>query len=286
MKNWKGVVILLGAWIVSSCTPSVSEVPATGTPVARVYDEVLYEHEVLASIPYDVTPEDSANLRNGIINSWINRKLMVRQAENNLPDDDKDVSLKLEIYRQDLLIYSYQNQLLAQKLDTVVSEEEILDYYTNRQDMFKLSDYIVKVKFAQFDSATFKGKEVEKWIMSEDEEDAQKLEEFCYLHSPNFYLQEEWLYLDEFFKKVRIITYNKLKLLKNPNVQKFFESGNVYYVRIVDYKSKDSLAPLELEKGNIRAIILNNRKLKFLDDLSQDIYQKAKNNQEVEIYIP
>lgn len=286
MKNWKGVVILLGAWIVSSCTPSVSEVPATGTPVARVYDEVLYEHEVLASIPYDVTPEDSANLRNGIINSWINRKLMVRQAENNLPDDDKDVSLKLEIYRQDLLIYSYQNQLLAQKLDTVVSEEEILDYYTNRQDMFKLNDYIVKVKFAQFDSATFKGKEVEKWIMSEDEEDAQKLEEFCYLHSPIFYLQEEWLYLDEFFKKVPIITYNKLKLLKNPNVQKFFESGNVYYVRIVDYKSKDSLAPLELEKGNIRAIILNNRKLKFLDDLSQDIYQKAKNNQEVEIYIP
>lgn len=211
---------------------------------------------------------------------------MVRQAENNLPDEDKDVSMKLEIYRQDLLIYSYQNRLLSQKLDTVISDEEILEYYSNHQDMFNLNDYIVKVRFAQFDSATFKGKEVEKWFVSDNEEDIQELEEFCYLRSANFFLRDEWMYFDELLKKVPIVTYNKLKLLKNPNLLIFYDNGSLYYVRIVDYKLKDTLSPIELEKSNIKAIILNNRKLEFLDNLSQDIYQKAKNTQEVEIFIP
>ena len=56
-------------------------------------------------------------------------------------------------------------------------------------------------------------------------------------------------------------------------------------VRIVDYKLKDGISPLSLEKPNIRRIILNNRKIEFLENLKLDIYKKAKKNKEIEISI-
>ena len=83
---------------------------------------------------------------------------------------------------------------------------------------------------------------------------------------------------------VPIVTYNKEKLLKNKNLIELYDNGFLYLVRIMDYKLKDGISPLSFEKNNIRRIILNNRKIEFLDKLSDDIYQKAKKEEQIEIY--
>ena len=74
-------------------------------------------------------------------------------------------------------------------------------------------------------------------------------------------------------------------MLKNKKLIEFSENGKHYLVRIVDYKLKDGISPLSLEKPNIRRIILNNRKIEFLENLKLDIYKKAKKNKEIEISI-
>jgi len=281
-----GWYIVFVGFLVTSCVPKAESPINDDKVVTRVFDHVLYENDVLASIPSSASPEDSLSIRNSIINSWINRTLMVRQAEMNLADEDKDVKKKLEKYRQDLLIYSYQNQLLVEKLDTVVSDEEIVEYYTAHEEMFKLADYIVKARFIKLDSSSFNNKKVRKWLMSDSDEDFLQLEEFCFMHSANFYLEDNWIYLDELLKQVPIETYNKANLLKNKKLIENYDSGFLYLVRIVDYKLKDSISPLALERNNIKRIILNNRKIEFLNNLSADIYQKAKNQNQIEIFIP
>ena len=280
-----GYTVLL-MFLVVSCTPREESSGNEGIPVARVFDKVLYEKDVFQAIPSDASSEDSTSIRNSVINSWINQALMVRQAELNLPEKQMDVEKKLEKYRQDLLIFSYQNQLLIEKLDTIVSNQEIDNYYVEHQEMFQLVDYIVKARYIKLDSVTFKNKKVRNWLMSNSEEDFEDLEAFCYMHSANFFLEDSWMYFDELVQRVPIVTYNKEKLLKNKKLIELYDDGFLYLVRIVDYKLKDSTSPMELERNNIKRIILNNRKLEFLDDLSVDIYQNAKNNQEIEIYIP
>ncbi len=271
--------------IFTGCLSENQEIETSGNPVVRVFDDVLYDTEVLEAIPLGASKEDSLSIRNGYINSWINNRLMVRQAEINLPESKKDVSKKLEKYRQDLLIYSYQNQLLLEKLDTTVSEIEAKEYYDSHQDMFQLADYVLKAHYIQFDSATFKHKKLRGWFMSNDEEDFEKLEEFCYMHSTKFSLEDNWMYLDELLKQVPIVTYNKENLLKNTKLIEFYDRGFLYLVRIVDYELKDEISPYELEKNNIKRIILNNRKIEFLDNLGVDIYQKAKNENQIEVFI-
>jgi hypothetical protein len=255
-------------------------------PVAKVYEKFLYEDEVLKQIPFETSFEDSLSIRNSYVNSWIDRQLMVHQAELNLLEDEQDVAQKLEKYRNDLLIYSYQNQLLLEKLDTNVSLHEIKAYYNDHKDMFGLADYIVKARYIMLDSASRKNKQVKKWLMSTDESDFQKLEEFCYMHAAKFYLDDKWLYLYELLNEVPIVSYNKEKLLKNEKLIELYDNGYLYLVRLMDFKLKDGISPLSLEKESIKRIILNNRKLELLESLRTDIYQKAKNIQEIEIFVP
>lgn len=252
---------------------------------ARVYSNTLLEKDVLSQIPIETSVEDSVNIRNGIINSWVNKQLLVHQAELNLTDKDKDVSLKLEKYKNDLLIYSYQNQLLREKLDTVIYQAEIENYYNDNSEQFKLADYIVKYHFIQLDSASFKRRKVKKWFMSDDESDFEKLEDFCYVHALNFSFEGNWQYFHEFLNNVPIISYKREKLLKNKKLIELYDNGFLYLVRIVDYKLKDGVSPLSLETKNIKRIILNNRKLDFLETLKDDIYKKAKNTKEIEIFV-
>tara|TARA_R110002050_G_scaffold109799_1_gene221435 strand:+ start:178537 stop:179391 length:855 start_codon:yes stop_codon:yes gene_type:complete len=273
------------ALLISSCS-SEPEPKEDRVAIAKVYSKVLYEDEVFSQIPTDASAEDSNSIRNSYINTWIDRQLMVHQAELNLSEKEQDVTSKLEKYRNDLLIFSYQNQLLLQKLDTNVSATEIEVYYQENKSRFGLVDYIVKAMYLKLDSASVKNKKIRKWLMSDNDDDHEKLDAFCYMHSASFSIDEEWIYLNELLDKVPIVTYNKEQLLKNKKLIEFFDNGNLYLVRIVDYKLKDGLSPLSLEQENIKSIILNNRKLQFLENLKTDIYQKAKNKQEIEVFTP
>ncbi|MFT4753730.1 MAG: hypothetical protein ACI85Q_001278 [Salibacteraceae bacterium] len=254
--------------------------------VVTVYGKSLYEEDLSKQIPFDASVEDSTSIRNSYINSWIDRQLMVRQAELNLPSRDQDVTRKLEKYRNDLLIFAYQNRLLLEKLDTNVSNTEVEEYYEKNKGNFALVDYILKAQYLKLDSTDKNLKKVGKWFVSDKEGEFEKLEDYCYMHSSNYSFEGEWMYLSQLLDIIPIVSYNKEKLLKNKKLIKFYDNGNCYLVRIVDYKLKDGVSPISLEKENIKRIILNNRKLQFLDKLSSDIYQNAKNQKEIEIFTP
>lgn len=263
-----------------------NEVEDSRQKVVGVYSHVLYEEDVLSQIPFGTNLEDSISIRNSYINSWIDTKLLLHQAELNLPLEEQNVTDKLENYRTDLLIFAYQNRLLIEKLDTNVTELEINEYYDAHKENFALADYILKAQYIKLDSIDKNIKKVKKWLLSNKEVDFEKLEGYCYMHSLQYSFEDNWMYLYELLKVVPIISYNKEKLLKNNKLIEFYDKGYYYLVRIVDYKLKDGVSPLALEKENIKRIILNDRKLDFLKNLSSDIYINAKNQKQIEIFIP
>jgi hypothetical protein len=274
------VVLLL--WVVTGCEPKTSEVNPQKI-VARVYDKVLLESELNAQLSASMNAEDSINTTNRFINSWIERQLLVRQAEQNIATNQAQFEAKIKEYRNDLLIYNYQNQLLAQKLDTNITEQEIEQFYNDHKERFQLQDYIVKVRYVQLDSANQSSKMVRKNIMSQKDDKLTELERFCYLHSANYTLDDNWMYVSELQRKIPIDVSNKEKLLKNRNLIEFYENGMVYFVSIVDGKSKGTTAPFALVQQNIKNNILNNRRLAFIKQLKSDILDKAKKEQEIEI---
>ena len=90
--------------------------------MARVFDKYLYKADVAGVIPNGSSKQDSITLAKNYIQNWIKQQVILHKAETNLDEEKKDVEKKLEEYRNSLITYIYEKELIRQKLDTVVSD--------------------------------------------------------------------------------------------------------------------------------------------------------------------
>ena len=73
---------------------------------------------------------DSVELIQALCEKWAKEQLLVQKAKINLPLVLQDVKAQVESYEKIIiLIYSYQKELLNQKLDTIVNDDEIESFY-------------------------------------------------------------------------------------------------------------------------------------------------------------
>lgn len=244
--------------------------------VARVEDKFLYLSEIQQLMSPNVSKEDSTEIATNYINKWIEEELLLSRAKLNLGEEQKNVERQIEAYRKSLLIYAYEQQVVEQLLDTVVSLEDIEAYYAEHQNDFELKDYIVKVVYVKLSPNAPKIKKVKEWILSNQEKDRNNLLDYCRQFADNFYLNDAtWLYFDDLLKEVPLEVYNIDDFLRSKKMVEFSDENNIYMLRIVDFRLKNSISPMVLEKENIRNIILNQRKLKLISEMVKDIYQDA-----------
>ena len=112
--------------------------------IASVYDKDLFISDVIAEMPTDIL--DSTGFFQQYINNWVRKEIMLYHAEINLDSDFKNYNKQIEDYRNSLLIYAYQQQLLKQNFDTTISSKDISEYYQKYQDEFKLNN---RIKYSQ-----------------------------------------------------------------------------------------------------------------------------------------
>ncbi len=253
--------------------------------VARAYDKYLYSEDISRMITPGTSNEDSIMMANSFIQSWIKQQVVLHKAETNLEDEKKDVEKKLEEYRNTLITYIYETELVRQRLDTIVSDQEIEKYYQDNQRNFELKDNIIKVLYLKVKKDAPKVKKVKEWYRSENNKDRLKLEEYCYQFASDFHLDDEtWLLFDELLKKVPIKTYDKETFLRNNRFIEMEDSTDLYLVNIRDMKIKESLSPLSFVKDDIRVLIINKRKLSLIKEMEKASYDEALQKNEFEIY--
>ncbi len=115
--------------------------------IARVYDKYLYKDELKNLIPKGTGANDSIEITTAYINNWVRQELLLKQAEDNLDESNRDFSKQIEQYRNSLIIYTYESELVKQKLDTVVQISEIESYYNENQNNFHLRENIVLSRY-------------------------------------------------------------------------------------------------------------------------------------------
>jgi len=254
---------------------------------ARVYERYLYVSEVAGVIPENTPTPDSAVLAQNYIQKWVEQNLLLEKAELNLSEEKKNVERQLNDYRNSLIIYAYEKELVRQKLDTNVSDEEIETYYTQNKENFELRDYIVRVRYLKLKANSPNLKKVRGWMLSDKEEDQLGLQDYGHQFAVNFFNDDnKWLYFDELLKEIPLNQYDKEQFLRT-NKSRLFELNTTEYVFLLvvkDYRLKDSISPLALEKENIRKLILNNRKLKLINDVKKGLYNDAIAKKDIEVY--
>ena len=251
--------------------------------IASVGNEILYQTELEYSFPSGLNEEDSISFLNQFVQNWIINQLLLQKAEELLPEKTKNVDAKLEQYRISLLSYEFEELYINQRLDTSVSNDEILSYYEQHKDDFILKDYLVKCLILKCMNNLPDLEQVKKSYLLRKEEDEDHIRTFAQSYNAELYLNnEEWIYFEDLIAKVPIEDYNKRRLITRRK-KFFFEDNNIInFVNIYDYKLKDAVSPLSFEKERIKSIILNMRMNELRKQLRQNLYSDAQKNKSFE----
>ena len=276
------ILLIILASIVSCSSADENE---GKTAIAKVNNKLLFLENLEGVVPKDASKEDSTLLMDNYIQSWIKENLILQKAELHLKDNQKDFEKQLEDYRKSLIIYSYEKELIKQKLDTIVSIQEIEEFYENNKQRFELKDDIVKVKYLKVLKSAPKVKKIRKIYKSEKNDDKEKLKELAHQYSEKFHLDDSlWILFDELKVEVPLQVKQSQGFLKNIKNIEVEDSLSFYFVSIKDYKLEKDVSPLSFEKNNIKNIIINKRKLKLINKIKAELYQEAFLNKDIEIY--
>ncbi len=253
--------------------------------LARVDDAYLYESELKGVVAPGTDTKDSLLITRNFIENWVRQRLVIQQARKNLVDSELDFSRQLEDYKNSLMIYAYENALVRQKLDTVVGEEEIQDYYDANRENFLLKDNIVQIQYVKLPIKSTLSKQVRQLLHSDSPGDRTQLSELCERNAADYFLDNEnWIPFTDVLKQIPMKAYNQEEFLQNNRELEYRDSAFVYLMRIKDFKIRESVSPLDFERQRIREIILNKRKIELISRMQEDLFSNAQKKNLFEIY--
>ncbi len=255
-------------------------------PVAQVGKDILYYDDIPAAILEGINKTDSASVVQNYINKWAKRELLLQKAEENLsPELKADIVKQLDETRANLVIYQYQRQMMSEKMDTVLAESELENYYAANEKSFILNTNIVKALFIKLPIETPNLAKIKVLARSNDQKDLQQLESSCYQFAEKFDdFNEEWVSMDKLTVELHQDIENEENFLKRNTFFETSDSSSVYLVSIRDYRLISSVAPYEYVKDDIKRVIWNARRLEFLKSLENGIYNDALKENSFKIY--
>ena len=255
-----------------------------GDVVARAGRDVLYRSDVDALNITGFSPEDSARIVERYIVSWAKSRLLLDMAQSQLSKADRDVEAQLEEYRQQLLVYRYEQQYVEQRLDTAVTDQEYMDFYEANPASFVAHVPLMKGWYIKVSDDSPNLNPIKSIYRSRVEEDRDRLGQLCYTSAEKYYFFEDWVGLDAVLEGTGLDVQELARVLDNRSfIEKNF-LGYTYLISVDDYVPAGSLAPYEYCRERIRNHILNRRKQELIASLERNLLNDAIVSEKFVIY--
>ena len=258
---------------------------STNRVIAQVGERKLMQSELDNIVPGDLSKQDSTVMADDYIRKWVKQELVILKANENLTPQQKDVSKELQDYRNSLIIYKYKNELMKQRMDTTITNQQIEDYYNTNPDNFNLNKNIVKAIFIKIPIEVANPEMLKNMADNTTEEGLNELREYCIRYAKGFDIFiNNWVDFEVLKNNIPSeITDVERFLIGNQEIE--VKDSNYYYlVRIQDYRLKNEIAPLEYVENNIKNLILNQRKIEFLKEVEENIYIEGERQNKFKIF--
>jgi hypothetical protein len=283
MIKKSGLALVL-TFFISGCEWKATSVDET-TVVARVGESVLTQDELVQRDIYreGMSDVDSAQARESFVSRWIKDQLLVKRAEFNLNEQQRDFDRKVEDYRKDLMIFAYQQAYLKENLDTSFTQEEIQAFYNENKDMFLLRENIYKLDYVSFPNDAPGLSDFEKAFFKGD--DPEAFAETSFPYANHFSMGDTtWLSFADIVNTMPILMDHESDFISRKKKMKYTDDEYVYWLVLTNVKLKENNAPVDYVESAIRSILLNQRKRTVLKNLEEKLYSDGIKKNQVEIF--
>lgn len=271
--------------LVSILATACSLFQEKSVPVAKVGDKVLTLKDLERDLPDYLDKDDSVLWAEDYIKKWVERELLLMKAEENLSDQMKDVTKELDEYRNSLIIFRYKNELLKQKLDTAVSDTAITNYFNAHRESFILNQNIVRAIYIKVPVEVASPESLKDLCATEDPDKLARLNDYCLSYAKAYdRFNDRWVPADLVLKDIPMEIRDQDKLIQRSRFIESSDANYYYLVCIRDYRLTGQVAPMDYVKTQIKNLILNQQKLKFLKQIDKDVYTEGIDKNKVKLY--
>ena len=244
--------------------------------VARVGEHRLMRSELANYIPAGVSSEDSLGLAQQYIKAWAEELLFLDMAESRLSKEEQDVSKELEEYRRTLLKYRYEERYINERLDTLISDEEVRNYYREHMDKFLVDRPLLKVRYMVIPADSRSLKTIKELMSSDDAMDAIAADSLAFTAALRYVdSSDAWMDAILLARDLGTDEVSMMSALRNRTIEVKGDDGLLRVAYVVDMVQKGSPAPLDYCEERIKDILLSARKHELVGGLERDLLNDA-----------
>lgn len=244
------VAILLVVGTLAGCQ---SEEPPPSY-VARVGDQYLTNADVRRMLEGMGPAPDTTQARQQIIEQWVTRTLLYREAVRLNLASVEEVQRKLQQQRRSVLITAMTDRLYEQA-EAAPSQEEVRTYFEGHKDQLRLREPYVRVRYLTTDSwsaAQAVRQRLASALVLDDSTWAGLVEQYAPSTAQAGGLSNRFLPQSQLVQSVPM-TADQISTLDAGQIAPLLENEGAYHVlKVIDRVNEDSEPKLEWFEEEIR----------------------------------
>lgn len=254
--------------------------------IARVNDSYLFQNDLENLIPSGTPKKDSIALVKDFINRWAMQQLLMNNATKNISKSKQtELDELINQYKIDLYSKAYLEQLVVTKVDTLITKEEIENYYTLNKNNFKANNPLVKLRYINLVKGNNKLKSISAKFSSFKEKDKKELKNLAIQFKDYAFNDSVWVDIEQ--------VYERLPFVNQDNFSKYIDAGisyqyvdatSVWLVKVKNMIPKNNIVPLDYIAPTIKQILLNKRKTDLINKIQTEITNDAIKDNDFEIF--
>ncbi len=238
-----------------------------GDALVEIDGQKLYPADVEALTKNAATSEDSARIAEAFIAQWTAEATRYAKAQRAVRDHQR-IERMVEDYRRALYVQAYEQLLVEEEMPKYIVFDSIQAYYDAHSDQFVLTENLVQGLLIVVPVEAPALKDLRKWLQVIDTEQLEKIEKYAYQNASGYELfTDKWQTTHNILLRMPLEENNLAQKLRQSNLIELSDSVNTYFLCVTDKRLIGEVMPLEYAQPEIEQIILNKRKIEFINNI-------------------
>lgn len=279
-RRWN---ILVAVLLLAGCTPSVDH--KGKTPLVEIAGNFLYKEDLQAVMPIGLSQKDSTAFADEYIRNWAEDELLYQKAEGNIPDNVK-IDERVAAFRKALVMHMYEEELVNQELGNTVSDEEVEAYYRQNSGMFHAGQPYIQGLFMKVPLTASQLSKVRGWYKRNTQDAIDNLSKYGIGNAVSYeYFYDRWIPLSDIAVKLplKALDTDRDYLNRNRNVE-VRDTAFCYFLHVENFLPEGEQLPLEYARSEIKEILINLKRVDFINRMKQDLYKEASEDNDIVYY--
>ena len=243
--------------------------------VARVGESVLRRSE-LDVVTAGLSGSDSLCRAESFVDEWVRREVKMQEAERVLVSEQSDIDKMVEAYRTSLMTTRLEQQYLAGKLDTLITDEMVKSYFASHRKDFVMDRTILKGRIVRLSDKYRQSVKLYNLMGSKSKDKQQDFLDLCRKNNFELHTFDTWVDFSEFLSYLPVRRdKNYDYILSGDEIRQMADADSKYFIEITEVLRKGEPAPLERVEEMVRRLLYNRRRGEIVDSYNDSLYNAA-----------